>query len=95
MALDHTGMIIGERNSALIISPQSAFVVCANCFRGCGQVFYVAGRTWVDDVDCATIFRNEDAAEIAKGEARSNATGCLKDQGVTFDAMPLAGFVSK
>lgn len=88
-------MIVGERNSAVLISPSSAYVVSAMCVRGCGRVFYVAGRTWVDDVDFATIYRNEDAGSLARIDARSNAYGCLKDQGVVFDVMPLAGFVSK
>lgn len=93
MALDHTGLIQGEKNSALLISPQSAYVLVAQCTKRCPQAFYVAGPIWTFSVDQATILRTEEAGEAAKEDAKANVFGCLAVKGVTFDVMPLSGFV--
>lgn len=93
MALENTGMIVGERNSALIIAPQSAYIIEAKCANGCPPIYWVASKTWVDDVDLATIFRSIEAGEIALGQARMHACDCLTEKGSVFDAKPLAGYI--
>jgi hypothetical protein len=93
MAVGNTGLIVGEDTSALLIAPQSAFVITAQCTHGCAQAFYVTGSRWVWSVDEATIFRSLEAGEEAKVHAREGCKGCLREKGVTFDVRPLEGFV--
>ena len=93
MALGNTGLIVGEHTSALLIAPQSAFVITAQCTHGCAQAFYVAGSRWVWSVDEATIFRSLEAGEEGRACAREACKGCLRENGVTFDVKPLEGFV--
>jgi hypothetical protein len=94
MALEYTGMIVGEKNSALIVAPQSAYVIAAQCVHGCTPAFYVAADLWSDDVDDATIYRTIDAGEAAREAARRFAPACLQERGAIFDIKPLAGYVS-
>lgn len=93
MPLEFTGLVVGKDNSALIVAPQSAYILAAQCVHGCNEVFYVAGATWVSDVDLASIFRSMEAGQRALLEARDRASGCLTEKGTTFDIKPLAGYV--
>lgn len=96
MALEYTGIIVSDKSAAILVAPESAFVITAQCTYGCGPCFYVAGRTWVDDVDQATIFRSYEGGEIAKNQAREalgSMQHCLSEPGVIFDVKPLAGYV--
>ena len=70
MPLQDTGIIKGSTNEAILVNPKSAYVIQGKCPHGCSPCYFVAGSTWVDDVDQATIFRNWEAGQIAATEAR-------------------------
>jgi hypothetical protein len=95
MSLEHTGLIIGREKSAVMLNPKSAWVVQCLCPYGCDPAFYVAARSWVEDIDQATIFRSFDAAQIAIVHARQALTAdqCIGQSGSKFDAIPLEGFI--
>jgi hypothetical protein len=91
-----TGLIESKNKKAILLSPETAYVVKCQCTSGCKPCFYMAKGMWSQSIEDALIYRHFDLAIYAAFTARREAIerkNCLGQPGSTFDAVPLSGYL--